>query len=103
VEVRLAPLYDLVSTVYYPELSVEMAMRIGGEYSAEKVTLRDFDELAGDAGLGKALVRARLSEVTGRVMEVLPKVPVRDRVAEEVAELIRQRCETALARFRRGR
>ncbi len=31
-EVRLAPLYDVVSAIYYPELSPEMAMRIGGEY-----------------------------------------------------------------------
>jgi serine/threonine-protein kinase HipA len=37
-EIRLAPLYDVVSTVYYPELSPEMAMRIGKEYSPEKVT-----------------------------------------------------------------
>jgi serine/threonine-protein kinase HipA len=27
---RLAPLYDVLSTVYYPELSKKMAMKIGG-------------------------------------------------------------------------
>src|ERR1017187_7676829 len=40
-EIRLAPLYDLVSTIYYPELSRNMAMKIGGEYSSEKVTPND--------------------------------------------------------------
>src|SRR5208282_2736915 len=39
-ETRLAPLYDIVSTVYYPELSPDMAMKIGGEYLSEKVTAR---------------------------------------------------------------
>jgi serine/threonine-protein kinase HipA len=29
-EIRLAPLYDVVSTIYYPELSKDMAMKIGG-------------------------------------------------------------------------
>jgi serine/threonine-protein kinase HipA len=37
-EVRLAPLYDLVSTLYYPELSRDMAMKIGAESSSETVT-----------------------------------------------------------------
>ena len=53
-EIRLAPLYDIVSTVYYPELSRDMAMKIGGEYSSEKVTARNFEQLAEEAGLGQA-------------------------------------------------
>ena len=42
-EIRLAPLYDIVSTVYYPELSRDMAMKIGGEYSSEKVMPKNFE------------------------------------------------------------
>jgi serine/threonine-protein kinase HipA len=100
VETRLSPLYDAVSTVYYPELSPEMAMRIGGEYSPEKVTSRDFEQLAGDAQLGKPLVRARVREVIERVMTAVAKVPIGGPVAEKVADLIRKRCETSTARFR---
>ncbi|HWB85067.1 MAG TPA: type II toxin-antitoxin system HipA family toxin [Bryobacteraceae bacterium] len=100
-EIRLSPLYDVVSTVYYPELSPEMAMRIGGEYSSEKVGLKDFEQMAADAGLGKPIVRARLVETTERVMTVLPSVPTPNHVSKEVANLIRQRCETAMNRFRR--
>lgn len=37
-EVRLAPLYDVISTIYYPDLNTDMAMRIGREYSSHKVT-----------------------------------------------------------------
>lgn len=40
-EIRLAPLYDVVSTLYYRELSRDMAMRIGEQSSSGKVTLRD--------------------------------------------------------------
>jgi serine/threonine-protein kinase HipA len=32
-EIRLSPLYDVVSTMYYPEPSRDMAMRIGEQYS----------------------------------------------------------------------
>jgi serine/threonine-protein kinase HipA len=98
-ETRLAPLYDVVSTAYYPELSPQMAMRIGEEYSPEKVTLRNFEQLAADAKLGKPLVRARIREVTGRVMAAIPKTPLRDPVSNKVADLIRRRCETAMTAF----
>lgn len=99
-EIRLSPLYDVVSTVYYAELSRDMAMRIGEQYSSEKVTLRDFEKLADDAKLGKPLVRERLTEVTARVRAALAQVPITDPVAEKVADLIRQRSEKALAEFR---
>jgi serine/threonine-protein kinase HipA len=98
-EIRLAPFYDVVSTVYYPELSPEMAMRIGEEYLPEKVTLRAFEQMATDAGLGKPLVRARLREMTDRVIAAIPRVPIRNAVEEKVADLLRQRCDTASARF----
>lgn len=99
-ETRLAPLYDVVSTVYYPELSREMAMRIGEQYSSERVTLRDFEKMAADAKLGVALVRARLAQVAERVWDALPKVPVTNPVGEKVADLIRRRTEAAVREFR---
>ena len=98
-EIRLSPLYDVVSTVYYPELSRDMAMRIGEQYSSEKVTLRDFEKLADDAQLGKAAVRARLTEATERIIAALPDVPVTSPVAKEVADLILRRAERALRSF----
>src|SRR5947208_1729554 len=52
-EIRLAPLYDAISTIYYPELNADMAMRIGHEYSSDKVTPKDFEQPAGDARLAK--------------------------------------------------
>jgi serine/threonine-protein kinase HipA len=92
-EIRLAPLYDVVSTVYYPELSRDMAMKIGGEYSSEKVTARNFEQLAEEAGLGRPLVRARVSELAERIIAALPKMEIAHPVAGKVAALIRQRAE----------
>ncbi len=99
-EIRLAPLYDVLSTVCYPELSRDMAMRIGEQYSSENVSLRDFERLADDAKLGKPLVRDRLTEMAERVRDALSKVPVTNPVAEKVADLIRRRSEMALGEFR---
>ena len=100
-EIRLSPLYDVVSTISYPELSRDMAMRIGEQYSSEKVTLRDFEKLAEDAKLGRPLVRERLTEVMERVRAALPSVPATNPVAEQMRDLIRTRSEKALTEFRR--
>jgi len=94
-ETRLSPLYDIVSTVYYPDLSRDMAMKIGDEYSSENVTARDFEQLAEEAGLGKALVRRRVPELANTVIEAIAKVETLNPTAEKVASLIRARCEKA--------
>jgi serine/threonine-protein kinase HipA len=99
-EIRLAPLYDVVNTLYYPELSRDMAMKIGGEYSSAKVTARNFEQLAEEAGLGKPLVRGRVAEMAERVIAGLTKVQIAHPVAARVAGLIRQRSEKVRDSFR---
>lgn len=100
-QIRLAPLYDVVSTVFYPELSTEMAMRIGREYSPDKVTPKDFELLAEEAGLARPMVRRRVSELAETVIASLNKTGVEHPVAAAVAELIRKRCEIVRNRFRK--
>lgn len=41
--VRLAPFYDLVSTVIYPELTPRMAMKIGKSSLPDECRLRDWE------------------------------------------------------------
>lgn len=99
-EIRLAPLYDAISTIYYPELNSDMAMRMGREYSSDKVTPKDFEQLAGDAGLAKPLVRRRVPELAAAAIEVLDEMNITDKVSDEVAGLIRKRCTRAQEEFR---
>ena len=94
---RLAPLYDLVCTVHYPELSDKMAMKIGSEYLADHVFPRHFEKLAEEAGLAKPLVRRRVTELAASVIEGLGKIDVR--YAPDVAKTIEKRGREALSRF----
>ncbi len=98
--IRLAPLYDLVSTMYYPDLSRTMAMKIGGEYSCEKVTPADFEQLAEEARLTKPIVKRRVPELAETVLASSAKARIDHPVAEAVAALIRERCETVRDSFR---
>ncbi len=99
-QIRLAPLYDVVSTTYYPELSKDMAMKIGREYSSDKVTLKDFEQLAEEAGLAKPIVRNRVPQLAETVIANLDKAGIEHPVAEAVAALIRKHCEIVRTRFR---
>ncbi len=97
---RLAPLYDLISTIHYPDLSKTMAMKIGGEYASDRILPKHFEQLAEEAGLAKALVRRRVPELAEAIMSKLPSVTPEHPIAIEVAKLIRGRCERAKEKFK---
>ena len=97
--VRLAPLYDLVSTVYYKELSDKMAMKLGGEAKSNLVYPRHLEKFAKDAGLGVAQTLTRATALTERLLKEIPGVEKPGPASEEVAALISTRCESYYARF----
>jgi serine/threonine-protein kinase HipA len=100
--VRLAPLYDLVSTIYYPELSQNMAMKIGGEYSSERVAPNNFERLAEDAGLAKPIVKRRVPELADMLVAAIARTEMRTPTSEAVAAMISKRCEYVRNGFRGG-
>jgi serine/threonine-protein kinase HipA len=101
-ETRLAPLYDVVSTRYYPELTRELAMSIGGEYSSDRVSKANFEQLAEDTGLAKPLVRRRVPELAEAVLSNLDQTGIEHPVAEALAEQMRERCNAFQNRIRNG-
>lgn len=95
---RLAPLYDLVSTVVYPGLSRKMAMKLGGEYRPPYVRRRHIDRFADGAGLGPAAVRRRMVRLARAAPDVASDVLHRYRedgrakpILERVVDTIDQR------------
>jgi serine/threonine-protein kinase HipA len=99
-ETRLAPLYDLLSTAYYPELSKKMAMKIGGEYVSDKVLPKDFEQLAAEAGLAKPMVKRRVRELAEMVVSKAPDLIAENPAVKPVAELVQSRCTTVLNQFK---
>jgi serine/threonine-protein kinase HipA len=94
-QVSLSPLYDSLSTVYYPEISLTMAMKLGGEYSSEKVMPRNFEQFAEETGLAKPMVRRRVLEVIEALLSALPALEPVDGATEAVSRLIAARCDQA--------
>ena len=99
-QTRLAPFYDLVSTVYYPELSTKMAMKLGGEYASERVTPKNFERMAEEAGLAKPMIKRRVVELAEACLSSLPSVTMDQPVTTGVAKLVQGRSERAVKAFR---
>ncbi len=72
--VRLAPLYDVVSTAVYPELSTELALSIGDEFDPDAITLVHWSDLAGDFGLNAGAFQRVREELSERVAAEAPRL-----------------------------
>ena len=66
--ITLAPLYDLLSTVLYPDLSPRLAMKIGGKAVIADIEPRHWDRFASDTELAAPFVRARVQELSNAVV-----------------------------------
>ncbi|HWX20276.1 MAG TPA: HipA domain-containing protein [Candidatus Binatia bacterium] len=99
-QTRLAPLYDLISTVYYPELSPKMSMKLGGEYLSERIVPANFERLAEEAGLAKPMMKRRVLELAEAVVAKLPTVTTDHPVTAAVAKVIQSRCERKMRSFK---
>ncbi len=91
-DIRLAPLYDLVSTVHYPGLTTNMAMKLGGEYRSDRLSKGHFEKFAEDAGLAKPMVVRRVSELAQTCRSALINLNMSHQVAIEVKAMIDRRC-----------
>jgi serine/threonine-protein kinase HipA len=82
---RLAPLYDLLSaSVYGGRYGRKMAMKYGGEYRPQYIRGRHLDGLASDLEIAPRAVRSRAVDLSGRVLDALPRA--RGRVPEKWQE-----------------
>ncbi len=69
--ITLAPLYDLLSTIIYPNLHVKLAMKIGGKAVLEDIEPRHWERFAADAQLGAPFVRARIGQLCKAVIAAI--------------------------------
>ena len=98
--ISLAPLYDIVCTAYYPEISRKMAMKIGGEYQVDQVYPRHFDKLADECGLAKPLVKKRVAEIAESIANNVSQIDIDHPVADGVKALIQARSHSVLEDFK---
>ena len=97
---RIAPLYDLLSTVIYPELSPRMAMTIGRRAALADMNADGWQVFAREAGIGLPLLRRRVAELSeaaaetaGDVARQIEETSADPVAADELARLVTDRAK----------
>lgn len=104
-----APLYDLVSTAAYPELSPRMAMKVGGKYEFDDLFPRHWERFAKETGLGPSQLKRKLIDFC----QGLPKIALALRgqfereghhsvIIHRIVDIIDSRSRQTLDRFGRS-
>ena len=73
--VRLSPFYDLLSTVAYPDLSPNLAMKIARRATLEEIGQVTWTAFAEDIGLPASFVRRRVRELSDAVRNQVTSLP----------------------------
>jgi serine/threonine-protein kinase HipA len=99
--VRLAPLYDVVSTAVYPDVIDRMAMAIGGVTDPDEVDLQAWTRLAEECDLSRGIgpiIRRRTAAVR-RVARTWREEALRDGWHRDVIDAIVEVCDRRAAQL----
>lgn len=74
--VRLAPAYDIVSTMIYESSTKDMSLSINGKYEIDKLTRDDFKSQAQICGLGEKIAMSHFDKLASLFEKMLNKTVV---------------------------
>ena len=102
----MAPLYDILSTAVYPDLSDSMAMKIGGKYRFDELHARHWLQMAGEAQLGAPQLKRRVLEIASQLPNLAKGLQARFEAKSwghpliaQIVLLIEERCTITINRF----
>lgn len=70
----LAPAYDILSTTYYPGLSVKMSMSINGKFELDEITEDDLHQMAQSSNISGKLVLKEYHRIKDNLLAHATKV-----------------------------
>lgn len=95
-ERRLAPLYDLVCTLAWPELSKTPAMKIGKSESINTITTVNWQKMIKETGLGWPMLKQRILDLCQKTAVALQKSHLKNTIDSDskcrhVVDIIEER------------
>lgn len=89
--VRLSPMYDLISTMVYGNLSTRMSMKIGDNYQSTSITPRDWEKFAQVCKLNTDQVFAALKDIASQVTTSAENLVQEYPTARSIVDVINRR------------
>lgn len=103
---QLAPLYDVLSTAVYPDLSDKMAMKIGSKYRFNELHARHWGQMAEAAQLSAPQLKRRVLVIAGELPHLAKGLQAQFEakgwahpIITKIVALIEDRCTTTANRF----
>jgi serine/threonine-protein kinase HipA len=107
--ISLAPFYDLISTAVYPDLTLNLALKVGGENRPEWIQERHWEAFAGISGANPRIVWKIMAElstaITQKAGELLADLGLENDehdILEKICSLVEARA-SQLAKFGKSR
>ena len=72
--VEMAPLYDLLATAAYPDLSPKLAMKIAGRSTLDDLKATDWGRFAEESGLTEPFVKRRAKALADNVLQTAERI-----------------------------
>ena len=69
--IRLAPAYDIVSTMFYKNSAEEMAISIDGKYNINEISRESFKNMTTQVGIGTKIAMQRFDDMVSRFEDAL--------------------------------
>jgi serine/threonine-protein kinase HipA len=101
---RMAPLYDQVSTLAWPELSQSLSMKIGSAGTLTEVSPEHFKQLSAETKLGWPMVRERLANLCNKTADSIRRDEIHcpsSTAGNQPASIVLQRAERMLRLLKR--
>ena len=94
----MAPLYDQVCTMAWPELSTTLSMKIGSASTLSEVSPEHFKQLCGIAKLGWPMARERIKTLCRQILDATHEMQVLPALSNAtVREIVTKRAERMLS------
>lgn len=90
---RLAPFYDLISTIAYPDLSPKMAMRIGKKYLPNQVRSEHWEAMWQQAGFPATAARKRGIQFANRMGKLVSERSLESAIERAIMATVSARAQ----------
>lgn len=100
-EIKFAPAYDILCSQVYPELSNKMAMKIGGHYKHDEISLRHFEKLANENDISftqlKKVIKKQCENLPIIVDDVINSFD--NKIGKDILSVVQKNCTKMLKEF----
>jgi len=100
-QITFAPAYDILCTEVYPELTTNMAMKIGGLYDPKRIYAKNWETLAQETDINYTQLQQEIIKMAKRLPVELEKVinSFENTIGKDILAIVKENCERTIRRF----